>query len=91
MIGQDQEIFNILLETVSEAVVIVDENQNIMEINGVAETVFGYNKLDIKNKHLEKYVKNLRSSHFNCYRAIFLIQFKIVHYHMLHRHMLLSE
>ncbi|TCK64821.1 PAS domain S-box-containing protein [Winogradskyella wandonensis] len=53
MIGQDQEIFNILLETVSEAVVIVDENQNIMEINGVAETVFGYNKLDIKNKHLD--------------------------------------
>ncbi|MBT8245856.1 MAG: PAS domain S-box protein [Winogradskyella sp.] len=53
MIGQDQQIFNILLETVSQAVIIVDENQNIMEINGAAETVFGYSKEEIKDKHLD--------------------------------------
>jgi PAS domain-containing protein len=40
MLRQDQEIFNILLETVSEAVVIVDEKQRIMEINRVAEGIF---------------------------------------------------
>lgn len=52
MIKQDQEIFNILLETVSEAVIIVDENQLIMEINNVAERVFGYDKTEIKGKSI---------------------------------------
>jgi len=52
MIEQDQEIFNVLLDTVSEAVVIVDDRQFIMEINGAAELVFGYGKDEIKNKHL---------------------------------------
>lgn len=53
MIGQDQQIFNILLETVSQAVIIVDENQNIMEINSAAESVFGYSKQEIRDKHLD--------------------------------------
>ena len=53
MIGQDQEIFNILLEAVSEAVLVVDEKQHIMEINGTAETVFGYSKAEIRGKPLE--------------------------------------
>ncbi|MCB0399844.1 MAG: PAS domain S-box protein [Winogradskyella sp.] len=53
MIKQDQEIFNILLEAISEAVIIVDEKQHIMEINGGAETIFGYNKDEIKGKSIE--------------------------------------
>ncbi|OZV69707.1 PAS domain-containing sensor histidine kinase [Winogradskyella aurantia] len=52
MLRQDQEIFNILLETVSEAVIIVDEKQRIMEINKVAEGVFEYDKEEIKGKPL---------------------------------------
>jgi PAS domain S-box-containing protein len=52
MLRQDQEIFNILLETVSEAVVIVDEKQRIMEINRVAEGIFEYDKEEIKGKPL---------------------------------------
>lgn len=52
MIKQDQEIFNVLLETVSEAVIIVDENQLIMEINKVAVDTFGYTKKEIKGKSI---------------------------------------
>jgi PAS domain S-box-containing protein len=52
MIQQDQEIFNILLEMVSDAVLIVDDQQHIMEVNAVAETMFGYTKTEIKNKPL---------------------------------------
>lgn len=52
MIKQDQEIFNVLLDTVSEAVVIVDDKQHVMEINDAAELVFGYSKDEIKNRHL---------------------------------------
>ncbi|WP_299113942.1 PAS domain S-box protein [uncultured Winogradskyella sp.] len=53
MIRQDQEIFNILLETVSEAVIIIDEKQHIMEINNVAEQVFGYDKSEIKGRPID--------------------------------------
>ena len=44
MFHQDQEIFNILLETVSEAVIIVDNHQKIMEVNTAAVAIFGYTK-----------------------------------------------
>ena len=44
MLHQDQEIFNVLLEAVSEGVIIVDNHQNIMEVNANAEHIFGYKK-----------------------------------------------
>lgn len=53
MIRQDQEIFNILLETVSEAVVIVNQNQRIVEVNRSAEVIFGYDNSEIRGKPLE--------------------------------------
>ena len=53
MIKQDQEIFNILLDAISEAVIIVDEKQHIMEANGMVETIFGYSKDEIKGKSIE--------------------------------------
>ncbi|MGB5419949.1 PAS domain S-box protein [Algibacter sp.] len=52
MFGQDQEIFNILLETVSEAVIIVDNHQKIMEVNESAEQIFGYDKKELIDKDL---------------------------------------
>jgi PAS domain S-box-containing protein len=64
MIKQDQEIFNILLETVSEAVIIVDEEQQIMESNGVAESMFEYDKKEIKSKSLDTLIpQEYRGSH----------------------------
>lgn len=42
MFRQDQEVFNILLDSVSEGVVIVDKNQIIVEANKSAAKIFGY-------------------------------------------------
>lgn len=52
MFPQDQEIFNILLASISEGVIIVDNQQNIVEINTAAEYIFGYSKDEIVNKKL---------------------------------------
>jgi len=49
---QDQEIFNILLETISEAVIIVDDSQHIVEINNNAKDIFGYDNSEIKGKSI---------------------------------------
>lgn len=42
MFQQDQEIFNILLKSVSDGVVIVDMHQIIVEVNKSAAMMFGY-------------------------------------------------
>jgi len=52
MFKQDQEIFNILLDSVSEGVVVVDEHQNIVEVNNAGEKMFGYNKDELSGKPL---------------------------------------
>lgn len=52
MLHQDQEIFNILLEAVSEGVIIVDNLQHIMEVNKTAETIFGYKKSELIQRPL---------------------------------------
>ena len=52
MFKQDQEIFNILLEALSEGVIIVDNHQKIMEVNAAVESIFGYAKSEIVDKPL---------------------------------------
>ena len=52
MFKQDQEIFNILLETISQSVVIVDNHQHIMEVNQSSETIFGYKASQIIGKNV---------------------------------------
>ncbi|TWO32903.1 PAS domain S-box protein [Seonamhaeicola sediminis] len=52
MFNQDQEIFNILLEAVFEGVIILDNHQKIMEVNGSAENIFGYTKNELIDKKL---------------------------------------
>jgi PAS domain S-box-containing protein len=52
MFKQDQEIFNILLETVSEGVIIVDNHQNIMEVNEAIKKIFGYTKKELVGREL---------------------------------------
>lgn len=42
MFQQDQEIFNILLESVAEGVIVVDDHQIIVEVNTTAAKMFGY-------------------------------------------------
>ncbi len=69
MFKQDQEIFNILLGSVSESVIIVDEHQNIMEINESAEVVFGYSRQELLGQPLDTLIPNKyharHSAHFN--------------------------
>lgn len=52
MFHQDKDIFNILSETISEGVLIVDENQNIVKVNTAAENIFGYSGKEISGKAL---------------------------------------
>lgn len=66
MFPQDQEIFNILLASISEGVVIVDNQQNIVEINAAAEYIFGYSKDEIVNKKLDILIpSNFHEAHGN--------------------------
>jgi len=52
MFPQDDEVFNILLNAVSEGVLIVDEHQIIMEANESAKTLFGYGDKELLGKNL---------------------------------------
>jgi PAS domain S-box-containing protein len=53
MFGQDQEIFNTLLGAISEGVLVVDKNQNIMETNSALETIFGYSNKELIGQPLQ--------------------------------------
>ncbi len=52
MFKQDEEISKILLETISEAVIIFDKKLLIMEVNSSAEKIFGYSKAELVSKNL---------------------------------------
>jgi len=52
MFKQDQEIFNILLESISQGVIIVDEHQVIIEVNKSAAKTFGYPKNELIGQSL---------------------------------------
>ena len=52
MLQQDQEIFNILLEAVSDGVIIVDNHHLIMDVNTTTEAIFGYKKSELLNREL---------------------------------------
>jgi len=71
MLQQDQEIFNILLASISEGVIIVDSRQIIVEINRAAEIIFGYETKELITKKLNtllpsNYQKN-HSNHFDAF------------------------
>jgi len=69
MLLQDQGIFKILLEAVSEGVIIVDENQKIVEANESVERLFGYERNELLKQPLNilippEYRKG-HKAHFN--------------------------
>jgi PAS domain S-box-containing protein len=64
MFKQDQEIFNILLDSISEGVVVVDENQTIVEVNRSGELMFGYKENELSGKSLNILIpQNYHSKH----------------------------
>ena len=52
MFYQNQDIFNILFEAIPEGIIIVDEHTNIVAANTPAEKMFGYEKGELMNQHL---------------------------------------
>ena len=52
MFRQAEDISGILLEVISEAVVIVDNHQKIAQVNTAAERIFGYEKDELISKDL---------------------------------------
>ena len=52
MFRNDQDVFNVLFEAVSEGVIVVDKNQKIVATNISAENMFGYTKEQLANQHL---------------------------------------
>jgi len=52
LFGQDQHIFNILFEAVSEGIIVVDKKQHIVAANSSAEKMFGYKEDELNNQLL---------------------------------------
>ena len=49
---ENEFVFNVLFEAVSEGVIVVDENQTIVANNVAAEQMFGYAKGELYEQHL---------------------------------------
>jgi PAS domain S-box-containing protein len=69
MFRQNDQISSLLLEAISEAVLVVDNHQKIVEINAAAEDIFGYSKKELVGKNLDillpsNYHKS-HATHFN--------------------------
>ena len=52
MFERDQDKFNLLFEAVSEGVIVVDHNQNIVATNSSANSMFGYDNDELLTKPL---------------------------------------
>jgi PAS domain S-box-containing protein len=64
MFQQDQDIFNILLGSVSEGVIIVDKDQKVVEVNTATEKMFGYDTEELIGAHLNLLIpKNYHAGH----------------------------
>lgn len=64
MFKQDQEVFNILLNALSEGVIIVDKHQKIVEANETIGSIFGYHDNELIGKTLQELIPhNLRKEH----------------------------
>ncbi|REE80939.1 hypothetical protein BX611_2599 [Lutibacter oceani] len=61
---ENEFVFNVLFEAVSEGVIVVDENQTIVASNLAAEEMFGYTKSEFQNQHLNILIPiNFRAGH----------------------------
>jgi hypothetical protein len=53
MFNKEKDIFNILFEAVSEGVLVVDDQQNIVSVNSSIEKIFGYKKEELIGQQLQ--------------------------------------
>ncbi|WP_111306891.1 sensor histidine kinase [Confluentibacter sediminis] len=64
MYQNDKDVFNVLFEAVSEGVIVVDGNQNIVATNISAEKMFGYNRDELVGRHLNVLIpQNYHAGH----------------------------
>jgi len=64
MFRQNDQISSLLLEAISEAVVVIDNHQKVVEINNTAEDIFGYSKEELIGKNLDILLpSNFHKSH----------------------------
>ncbi len=56
MFRNDEDVFQILSDAISEGIVIVDEHQNIMSTNASADDMFGYAPNELVNQPLKKLI-----------------------------------
>lgn len=64
MFRQNDQISSLLLEAISEAVLVVDNNQKIVEINVAGEETFGYTKKELLGKNFNILLpSNFHKSH----------------------------
>ncbi len=49
---ENEYVFNVLFEAVTEGIIVVDENQTIIITNSTAEKMFGYHKNELNQKSL---------------------------------------
>ncbi|MGC6431032.1 MAG: PAS domain-containing sensor histidine kinase [Jejuia sp.] len=66
MFQKDKAVFDVLFESVSEGVIVVNEEQFIVAINRSAEHMFGYDKGELLEQHLDVLIpKPYRAGHSN--------------------------
>ena len=70
---KNSDIFNLLSEGVSEGIIVVDAQQNVVAINTSTEQMFGYEKGELLGKPLDilipkRYLAN-HSKHVNKFIA----------------------
>ena len=68
---ENEFVFNVLFEAVSEGVVVVDESQTIVATNAAAEQMFGYSKNELHEQHLNMLIPTnyhaAHGGHFNAF------------------------
>ncbi len=64
MINNEQDVFNVLFEAVSEGVIVVDDQQKIVSVNSSIEKMFGYQKGELVHEKLNILIpKNYHAGH----------------------------
>ncbi|OYX23205.1 MAG: PAS domain-containing sensor histidine kinase, partial [Flavobacteriales bacterium 32-35-8] len=72
MFKNSRDIFQILSDAVSEGIVIVDTDQNIVSTNISADTMFGYDKNELVGKRLNALIpKKHQSDHGSYFKAFY--------------------
>lgn len=72
MLKSNQDVFEILSEAISEGIVIVDKNQDIVALNSTAETIFGYPKGELLSQSLNSLIPvHFHTNHAQYFKTFF--------------------